>query len=589
MDHPEGVVLRPLKSEVRDGMRIEWDMPIAMDDGLVLRADVFRPADDGSYPVMLSYGPYGKGLSFQEGYPTAWKLMVDTYPDVERGSSNKYQSWEVADPEKWVPDGYVCIRVDSRGCGRSPGMIDHHSPREARDLYECIEWAAMQSWSNGKVGLNGISYYAINQWRAAALQPPSLGAICVWEGYSDRYRDAVRHGGILSAFTGNWQEMQVKTVQHGRGERGPRSAVTGELVCGPETLPDEELAANRVPMWQELLDHAFDDEYYRVRSADFPNIGVPLLSAANWGGQGLHLRGNIEGYLRAASGQKWLEVHGGAHWALFYTDYGIDLQKRFFGHFLKGEETGWSAQPPVQLQLRHPGERFEVRHEAAWPIPRTAWTEYYLDAAGMKLTTEPPREAATLTYDPMGEGLTFSTPPLPTPLEITGPSAARLWCASSTDDADLFLVLRVFDPQGQEVTFHGALDPHTPIGQGWLRASHRAVDPARSFPWRPWHPHDGREPLTPGNAEQLEIEIWPTCIVIPAGYRLALSVRGRDYEWEGPAASLSNMKHPMKGCGPFTHDWPSDRPEATFGGQVTLHLGADRPSHVLLPVIPSLG
>ena len=586
MDHPEGTALRPLKSEVRDGMRIDWDMPIAMDDGIVLRADVFRPVDEGQYPVILSYGPYGKGLSFQEGYPTAWKLMVDTYPDVERGSSNKYQSWEVADPEKWVPDGYVCIRVDSRGCGRSPGVIDHHSPREARDLYECVEWAADQPWSSGKVGLNGISYYAINQWRAAALQPPSLGAICVWEGYSDRYRDAVRHGGILSAFTGNWQEMQVKTVQHGRGERGPRSAVTGELVCGPETLPEEELAANRVPMWQELLDHEFDDEYYRVRSADFPNIKVPLLSAANWGGQGLHLRGNIEGYMRAASEQKWLEVHGGAHWALFYTDYGVNLQKRFFGHFLKGEDTGWVKQPPVQIQLRHPGERFEIRHEEAWPIPRTAWTEYYLDPAGMTLTTEQPQEAATLTYDALGEGLTFSTPPLAAPLEVTGPSAARLWCASSTDDADLFLVLRVFDPEGQEVTFHGALDPHTPVGQGWLRASHRAVDPARSFPWRPWHSHDRREPMRPGEVYGLDVEIWPTCIVIPAGYRLAFTLRGRDYEWEGPAASLSNMKYPMKGCGPFTHDWPSDRPEARFGGQVTLHLGPDRPSHVLLPVIP---
>ncbi|MEY2661614.1 MAG: hypothetical protein RLZZ123_2786, partial [Pseudomonadota bacterium] len=172
----------PYKTETRDGMRIDWDVPVQMDDGLVLRADVFRPDDNEAHPVLLSYGPYGKGLSFQEGYPSAWNQMVKDHPDTAKGSSNLYQNWEVADPEKWVPHGYICVRVDSRGAGRSPGMLDHHSKRETRDLYECIEWAGQQSWSNGKVGLAGISYYATNQWRVAAHKPPHLAAICVWEG-----------------------------------------------------------------------------------------------------------------------------------------------------------------------------------------------------------------------------------------------------------------------------------------------------------------------------------------------------------------------------------------------------------------------
>src|SRR5882724_3785130 len=144
------------KSEVRDGMRIDWDVPIRMDDGLVLRCDVFRPEKDGRHPVLLSYGPYAKGLAFQEGYPSAWQRMVEEHPDVARGSSNQYQNWEVVDPEKWVPEGYACARVDSRGTGRSPGRIDHFSPRETRDFYDCIEWAGTQPWSNGKVGLNGV-------------------------------------------------------------------------------------------------------------------------------------------------------------------------------------------------------------------------------------------------------------------------------------------------------------------------------------------------------------------------------------------------------------------------------------------------
>ena len=160
--------MNQMKSEVLDGMQIDWDVPITMDDGLVLRADVFRPIGAGSYPSLISYGPYGKGLAFQEGYKTAWEIMARENPDAVAGTSNKYANWEVVDPEKWVPDGYICIRVDSRGAGRSPGYLQHNNARESRDIYLCIEWAASQPWSNGKVGMNGISYYASNQWRAAA-------------------------------------------------------------------------------------------------------------------------------------------------------------------------------------------------------------------------------------------------------------------------------------------------------------------------------------------------------------------------------------------------------------------------------------
>ncbi len=233
------------RSETRDGMRIDWDAPIAMDDGLVLRADIFRPIADGKYPVILTYGPYAKGLAFQDGYPSAWQRMVEKHPDVAAGSSNLYQSWEVVDPEKWVPHGYACVRVDSRGAGCSPGFIDHFSPRETKDFHDCIEWAGVQPWSNGKVGLNGISYYGINAWHVASLQPPHLAAMCVWEGAADWYRDMTHHGGMLSTFWANWYDMQVKTVQYGAGERGKRSRVHGELVCGPETFSDEQLAKNR--------------------------------------------------------------------------------------------------------------------------------------------------------------------------------------------------------------------------------------------------------------------------------------------------------------------------------------------------------
>src|SRR5256886_10376351 len=209
-------------------MRIEWDARITMDDGLGLRADVFRPSDDRRHPVILSYGPYAKGLAFQEGYPSMWARLTKSAPEVLEGSSNRYQCWELVDPEKWVPQGYACVRVDSRGAGRSPGVIDIWSAREARDLYDCIEWAGVQPWSSGKVGLCGISYYATNQWQAAALRPPHLAAACIWEGFSDYYRELARHGGILSDFIESWYDRQILRMQHGAGARATPDAVHRE-------------------------------------------------------------------------------------------------------------------------------------------------------------------------------------------------------------------------------------------------------------------------------------------------------------------------------------------------------------------------
>jgi len=564
-------------------MKIEWDIPIRMDDGLVLRADIFLPPQAGSCPAILTYGPYGKGLAFQDGYKTAWEIMARDNPDVLAGSSNKYQNWEVVDPEKWVPDGYAVIRIDSRGAGRSPGYLSHNDARETRDIHLCVEWAAAQPWCSGKVGMNGISYYASNQWRAAATQPPHLAAICAWEGWNDAYRESARHGGMICSFRKNWQEMQVKTVQHGYA-KGGESRVTGELVCGPETLTESELIENRENMWGELLSRELDGRYYRERSADFSKITVPLLSAANWGGQGLHTRGNFEGFSRSKSKDKWLEVHGGSHWAPFYTDCGVAIQKRFFDFFLKGKPNGWDRQPRVLLNVRHPGEKFVQRHENEWPLARTKWTKLFLDPDGFSLSTNQKNFSKTkIEYDPMGNGVTFSMI-VKEETEITGPSALKLFVSSATADADIFAVLRVFDAKGDEVLFQGALDPKTPVGQGWLRASHRKLDPKLSLPYRPYHSHDRLEKLKPGEVVELDIEIWPTCIVVPAGWRVALSIRGRDYEHDGAAATLSNMKNPMKGCGPFTHEDPTDRPPAVFGGKVTLHF--DKKPFLLLPIIP---
>ncbi len=132
-------------------------------------------------------------------------------------------------------------------------------------------------------------------------------------------------------------------------------------------------------------------------------------------------------------------------------------------------------------------------------------------------------------------------------------------------DADIFAVLRVFTPEMEEIDFQGAIDPHTPIGQGWLRASHRKLDPTLSKPWRPFHAHDEILPLKPGVPVELDVEIWPTCVVLPAGFRIALTILGKDYEHaHGGEKKLSNFKNELRGCGPFLHDDPADRPACIF-------------------------
>ncbi len=283
-----------MRSEVRDGMRIDWNAPIPVDDGIVLRADVFRPIADGHYPAILTYGIYAKGLAFQDGYPMQWEKMVTDHPEILEGSTNKYQNWEVTDPERWVPHGYAVVRVDSRGAGWSPGFMDPGSPREIDDLYQCIEWAAAQPWSNGKVGMLGISYYAFNQWRVATKHPPHLAAIIPWEGRNDPYRDSLYHGGILSEFQKRWAKHQVSNIQYGKGDEAKKNPNTGESVAGPVTLSDEELSKNRVDVFEDIKKHPLIDEWHRSRTADLSQVTVPAADLCQLGRPGHPSTGELQ-------------------------------------------------------------------------------------------------------------------------------------------------------------------------------------------------------------------------------------------------------------------------------------------------------
>jgi len=203
------------------------------------------------------------------------------------------------------------------------------------------------------------------------------------------------------------------------------------------------------------------------------------------------------------------------------------------------------------------------------------------------LATEPPKKAARLAFDTLGDGLTFLSAPLEQEAEITGPLAAKLFVSSSTTDADLFMIFQVYTPDLREVTFLGAIDPHTPVAQGWLRASQRKLDKALSKPYRPYHTHDEIQPLKPGIPVEVDVELWPTSVVVPAGYRIALTIRGKDYEFaKKTGIKLPQFKNELLGCGPFLHNDPRDRPVSIFGGRTTLHFDSKHPSYVLVPLIP---
>ena len=570
--------------KIPQGTIIQRDVDVPMDDGLVLKADVYRPDTKDGVPVIMTMGPYGKGVMYQDHYKPMWDWLVGKHPDILAGSTRSFLTWETVDPEIWVPWGYAVVRVDSRGAGRSPGYLDIFSPRETQDFYHCIEWAGTQPWSNGKVGLNGISYYAINQWHVAALQPPHLTAMVPWEGAADAYRDWYRHGGILSnRFMEVWYPRQVEAVQHGN-PKGPWDHWMNERATGPKELSEAELPINRCDNLANARAREMDEDWYRGRSPDWSRVTVPFLSPASWAGFGLHPRGNFAAFTEAASREKWLEGHPGRHEEWFYLPYGMELQKRFFDYYLKGEKNGWDTEPRVWLNLRRPfTEAVELRKGNAWPLEGTRWTKLYLDAAAGALDWKAPGKEGKASFEALGDGLTWLSPPLEQETEITGPMVLKIPISSSTVDADLLITVQAFSPDGREVEFQGTVDPHTPLAQGWLRASHRKLDPAKSKAWQPYHTHDDKQPLKPGWVYDLDVEIWPTCIVLPRGFRLAVVIAGKDFQRPGPDQI---PVFPSRGSGPFLHDDLYDRPATIFGGTTTVHTGPGRESYLLLPVIP---
>ena len=587
--------------QTREGMHIDFNVPITARDGAKLMSNIYLPMEEGVYPVIMSYGLYGKDLHYQDGYPGRYDQLLHNAPEFFVGTSGIHHCWELLDPEKWCQWGYAVCRVDSRGAGQTKGYMHPYQMKEAEDIYDVIEWLAAQPWCNGKVGMAGTSYHAVSMWDAAALQPPHLAGFVAWEGHSDLYRDACRHGGILCNFFDLWYDRQPNTrILYGRGRRGFHSRVTGMNASGDETLTLAEIAKNHCDFGNEVADpkNVLITDFHRQTMPDLSKMKAPYIAIVNWVGQGLHLRGSVEAYVAGGSQDKYLYAVQGPHGEMFFKDWGVNLQKKFFGKYLKGDESAWEGMPKVRIRVPRVGDspfteaEGAYRDEAEFPLARTQYTRFYLDCENYGLAKEMPTSCGEITYRGFGPGVTFLSEPVKEEFEFTGYIKGKVFVSSETADADLFLTVRLFGPDMKEAVFHGANARNVPVAIGWQRASHRKQDPAKTREERPWLAHDELWPLKPGEIVEMDVEIWPTSIVVPAGYRIGLTIGGKDHVYTGykkpifEVPTIDSLPEFTDGLGQIRHDDPLDRPAEVFDGNITLHFEKDKRPYLLLPIIP---
>ena len=524
------------------GVRFEHDVEVAVRDGTILRVNVFRPERDGRYPVILCAHPYGKDNLPKRGPfgykpPLRYRMLRQPKPIAW----SAWTTWESPDPAYWVPRGYVVVNCDLRGFETSDGRGSLLTDAEAQDIYDLIEWAGTRPWSNGKVGMNGVSYLAISQYKVAALRPAHLSAICPWEGFSDAYRDFARPGGIR-------EDGFIRVWNAGVKRQG---------------RIDEDLR-------QGQLDHPLRDEWWTVRTPELEQIEVPMLVCGSFSDQELHSRGSFRAFERVGSPHRWLYTHRGGKWAEYYPEEALAFQRRFFDHFLKGEENGMLEIPPVRLEVREDRDTiYEVRQEAAWPLPQTRWEDLYLCADG-HLTTTPVTEVDIVSFD-MRSGRASFIWDVPEDMEIIGPIALRLFVElRGAEDVFLFVGVQKLRA-GRVVPFEGSygygLDR---VSTGWLKATLRKLDPDRSTPCRPVHTYDEVQPLKPGEVVPVDIALLPSATFFPGGEQVRLDVQG----------------HWFSARNPFFGQFPAAY-EHSPQGSCVLHCGGEYSASLKIPAIPS--
>lgn len=546
---------------------IERNVPVVVRDGTTLRANVFRPTGAGPFPVIVSTQPYGKDkvprlrrrgarLSFQ------FHAMRQTGPLT----ISTLTSWEAPDPAWWAARGYAVINADLRGSGASDGTGALLSDLEATDVYDVIEWAGTQPWSTGRVGFLGVSYLAISQYKAAALRPPHLVAMCPWEGLTDMYRDLASPGGIAeNGFFRVWTTGARHTMR-----------LSTDLAAARKAHP------RRDDLWDSL-------------TPDLASIEVPMLVCASFSDNNVHSRGSFRAFEQTGSEHRYAYTHRGGKWTTFYSAAAHEAQCTFLDHYLQpggltpadGTASHLDASPatappipahtaaplpPVRLEVRADRDTVTaVRQEQEWPLERTAWTPLYLAGDGM-LADHSPTQTGQLSFRARRRAAAFSYT-FAEDTEITGPMSARLWISvRGASDVDLFLGVEKWQG-GKYVGFEGSYGfPRDRVTTGWQKASLRELDTAQSSVGQPVPTLRRAEPLAPGQVVPVDIPLGPSATLFRAGESLRLVIAGR---WLWPS-------------NPLTGQFPARFPHGPHSSRtrLTLHFSPDCPAQLLVPVIP---
>lgn len=543
--HPSESMFPPPPPEYsaseEDGMLIERNVAVTLSTGIRMYIDIYRPQGDAGQadlPIILAWSPYGKHrTSATFRYPGS---------GIEEGWMSRHTAFEAPDPAYWCQAGYAVVYADPPGVLYSEGEMHHGGPDETRDAVELIEWLGERDWSNGKVGMSGVSYLACIQWQVAAQNPPHLAAINPWEGFSDWYREFGYHGGMRdTSFI-------------------PRAT----SFINFSTTRTEDTNTN-------MQAHPLYDEYWASKDVDLSAITVPAYIVASWSDHGLHTRGTLEGYKAISSPEKWLDVHGRKKWGYFYDPANVARLRQFFDHFLKNTGPGVSSLPKVRLELRERAYEGRFFAENEWPLKRTSHVPYYLDAATGGMLDAAVSEEAQVRYDATDtSSRAVFDHVFGHATEVTGYMKLRLWVETdASDDADLFVAIEKLDKDGKLVPFCWySLFDHGPVALGWLRASHRALDPERSRPEQPFHTHLTEERLQPGVPVPVDIEIWPSSTAFAAGETLRVVIKGSDV-YDTTETGVPMVRHQ----------------ETRNRGHHIIHTGGKYDSHLLVPVIPNSG
>jgi uncharacterized protein len=528
-------------------------------DGMTLSAALFLPKGTGRYPTLFAVSPY----RFDNDYAPAYPMYL----------------WRETGPVAWYVDrGYAFLHMDVRGTGRSEGEYRFLDEIEQRDLYDAIEWIAEQSWSDGNVGGIGQSYYAMMQWFMGIQNPPHLRCIAPYDGLIDVYRASSFSGGIPGEFFNLWYNQLLRPINQ-YPAHGPSRALPWDMpfVARHHTTYDS--------FWKE-----------RAAAEQLQKIKVPVYSIGLWTKVDLHLNGNIVGYQRLP-GPKKLLILGASNLYAAVSDFSsVAFHEKFllpfYDLYLKGQKTSYLNEPNVCYFV---GGADEFRTDETWPPKDIAYRAFYLKKGpsgsitslndGALDTAGPDPEGALTRFDypnpgwrvgvvgfdatgrpdPSRRVLTFTTAPLAADVEIAGPIKLVLYASSTTRDTDFVVKLYDQAPQSPEQRAQGIQPESRVITKGWLRASHRAVDPKLSTENALWYTHADPQPLEPGAVTKIEVAIMPTAYRFKKGRRIRLD--------------LANGDSGLTEYGWFHHEYTPDKL-----GQDTIFHNARYPSQLLLPV-----